>query len=289
MKNLINKNFFFCFIIFWSLEILSQNSKPSASSVQIIFFKKEYKNASVLLNSGETLLGEIQDFESPNTIEIVTPNFNISDIEANLNLDRKKIKFRKNENDSYINLPSESINQISLFDNDLNEEIVFKRLEIVGYINGEIKKRDREVFLPLIKSDSINLFGYHLYSNGRYSTTIVYLNNPKTNQAITPFEVSLMELAFNKNLLSKKFTESFRFASENCKPFMEWLDETMINNIIKKSEAKEKYKNLLSQIKEGKKKLKTNSQKTAFELKKYEEYYILPFVEIINEYKQKCK
>ena len=48
--------------------------------VEFYFGKKEYVPATVQLTNGKTLMGEVQDFDSPNIIEIRDFGFKPSDI-----------------------------------------------------------------------------------------------------------------------------------------------------------------------------------------------------------------
>jgi hypothetical protein len=89
------------------------------SEINFYFGKVDYINATVNLIDGKRLLGEVQDFDSPNFIEFTNPyDFNPSTLESNNNLDRKKIKFRRNSSEKFRAIPSDSINYITYFDNE---------------------------------------------------------------------------------------------------------------------------------------------------------------------------
>lgn len=286
------KKRFFVFVgfLFWVQNIQSQN-------VQFYLGKPDFDNATVLLINGQTLIGEVQDFNSPNSVEFNNNNpFDITtspteELEQNLNLDRKKIKFRKNKNDSFRLIPSDSIDIIQFFDEDLNKNFEYKRLKITKSVNGEIKETNRTIFLPIFKKDSINLYGYHLYSNGKYATTIFYLNNPKDNIAICPYDLRFVELFTAKKKLIERIISSYKFVSGDCPNFHKWLDEKFYGETEEavKKEYKQYYSTTRKEIKEGKKNLKTKEEKKEFEEQKWAEYYIKTFTPAIEKYKELCK
>lgn len=286
------KKRFFVFVgfLFWVQNIQSQNA-------QFYFGKTDFDNATVLLTNGQTLLGEVQDFNSPNTVEFKNNNpFNMTmsateELEQNLNLDRKKIKFRKSKNDAFRLIPSDSIDIIQFFDEELNKNLEFKRLKIVKSVNGEIKETKRTLFLPVFKKDSINLYGYHLYSNGQYATTIFYLNNPKDNTAVSPYDIRFVELFTAKKKLTERIISSYKFVSGNCPSFHKWLDEKFYDETEEtlKKEYKQYYNTTRKDIKEGQKNLKTKEEKKEFEQQKWAEYYMKTFTPAIEKYKEVCK
>ena len=58
------------------------------SDIQFYFGKKEYVPATVQLSNGTTLMGEVQDFDSPNIVEIRDFGFKPSDLENDINYNR---------------------------------------------------------------------------------------------------------------------------------------------------------------------------------------------------------
>jgi hypothetical protein len=258
------------------------------SQVVFYFGKPDYGNATVLLTDGKTMIGEVQDFSSPNSVE-----FNgavgsaTEEFEQSFNFDRKKIKFRKNKNDSFRLIPSDSIDIIQFFDEDLNKTFEFKRLKIFKSSNGEIRESKRTVFLPLFKKDAISLYGYHVYTSGHYATTIVYINNPKDNIALNPYELNIAELLTARKTLTARITGSYKFVSKNCPDFHQWLDEKLIEEY--ETIFKPYYKATRQEVKEGKKKLKTKQEKRALENQKWTEFYIKLVSPTVEKYKEFCK
>ena len=179
------KKLFLLFFIAIALNSFSQNGRMNqqTSCVEFYFGKKDYVPATVQLTNGKTLMGEVQDFDSPNIIEIRDFGFKPSDLENDINYNRKKIRFRKNAEDTSIQISADSINYITHFDTETKEIKEFKRLNIlITKNNGEIEKTDRVVFLPLIKKDSINFYGYNMIAQGKYVRTVFYLNNSLSNR-----------------------------------------------------------------------------------------------------------
>ena len=220
----MKKRFFvFVGLLIWSQSIQSQ--------MRFYFGKPDFSNSTVLLNDGKILVGEVQDFSSPNTVEF-SGGMAMSaseGFESNFNFDRKKIKFRKSKTDSFRFIPSDSIDIIHFFDEELNKTVEYKRLKIVKSINGKITETKRTIFLPVFKKDAINLYGYHVYMNGRYATTIFYLNNPKDNIAINPYDLSIVEVLAARKKSKERVISCYKFVSENCQSFHKWLDEEFIN------------------------------------------------------------
>lgn len=263
------------------------------SEINFYFGKVEYINATVNLIDGKRLLGEVQDFDSPNFIEFTNPyDFNPSTLESNSNLDRKKIKFRRNSSEKFRAIPSDSINYITYFDNELNKVKEFKRLHILKTkSNGEIVDSGNTIFLPLIKNDSINFYGYNITIKGtnKYARTIFYMNNPKDNFAINPLDFSLMDMIVNKNKIQSKVINAIKAIVKDCPEFTAKLDTKQDVTKEMEKDALQKYQEMEKQIAEGKKNLKTRREKNAFEAEVYTDYYLKPFLNLTNDYKKMCK
>jgi len=277
-------------LIFIGLLFLVQ--KFQSQDIKITIGKTNFDNASVLLTNGNTLFGEVQDFNSPNTVEIVGNPFSFTlsateELEKDLNLDRKKIKFRKTKEDPYRLISADSIDTISFFDEEINKNREFKRLQIVKSVNGNVSVTNRTIFLPVFKKDSINLYGYHLYSNGQYATTIFYLNNPKDNLAVAPYDMRFNEIFAARKKLIERIVSSYKYISGNCPAFHEWLDEQYYSETDKGT--RDDYKAIQKDIKNGKKGLKSKEKKQEFEREKWIEFYLKTFTPAIEKYKELCK
>lgn len=263
------------------------------SDINFYFGKVEFINATVNLIDGKRLLGEVQDFDSPNFIEFTNPyDFDPSTMESNNNLDRKKIKFRRNASDKYRTIPSDSINYITYFDSELNKVKEFKRLHILkAKSNGEIVDSGNTVFLPLIKNDSINFYGYNITIKGagKYVRTVFYMNNPKDNFAINPLDFSLMDFMVNKSKIHSKVINAIKAIAKDCPEFTRMLDTKQDVTKEMEKDAIQKYQEMEKQIDEGKKKLKTKKEKNAFEAEVYTDYNLKPFLNLTEEYKKMCK
>ena len=213
-------------------------------------------------------------------------------MESNNNLDRKKIKFRRNASEKFRTIPSDSVNYITYFDNELNKVKEFKHLHILkAKSNGEIVDSGNTVFLPLIKSDSINFYGCNITIKGtdKYARTVFYMNNPKDNFAINPLDFSLMDLIGNKNKIHSKVINAIKAIVKDCPEFTSKLDAKQDVSKEMENDALQKYKEMEKQVAEGKKKLKTKKEKNAFEAEVYTDYYLRPFLNLTDDYKKTCK
>ena len=286
------KKLFLLFFIASTLNSFSQNSRinQQTSGVQFYFGKKEYIPATVQLSNGTTLMGEVQDFDSPNFIEIRDFGFKPSDLENDINYNRKKIRFRKNAEDASIQIPADSINYITHFDTETKEIKEFKRLKILKTKNnGEIEETDRVVFLPLIKKDSINFYGYNMVAQGKHLRTVFYLNNSKDNLAINPLDFNMMDLFKNQSKIGQEVINAIKVVTKDCPEFQKTLDQKMDVSEEMKKDAMQKYKKMQSDIEEGQKNLKTKKEKREFESNVFENYYLEPFVKLTESYKNTCK
>lgn len=277
-------------LIFIGLLLLTQ--KIQSQDIKITLGKTDFDNASVLLTNGKTLIGEVQDFNSPSTIEIVGNPFSFTmsateELEKDLNLNRKQIKFRKSKDDQYKLISADSIDTINFFDDELNKNLEFRRLQIVRSINGKINETKRTIFLPVFKKDSINLYGYHLYSSGQYATTIFYLNNPKDNLAIAPYDMRFNEIFSARKKLIERIVSSYKFVSGNCTTFHDWLDKKFYSQTSEIN--RDDYKKLQKEIKKGKKSFKSKEEKLEYEREKWTEFYVKTFTPAIKKYKELCK
>ncbi|CCG53223.1 Protein of unknown function [Flavobacterium indicum GPTSA100-9 = DSM 17447] len=283
----MTKYLFHFFLILSSSCTLSQE-KPI---VELYFGKTKYIPATVELNNGKVIMGEVQDFDSPNLVKINNPfGFEPKELEPEFNLDRKKIKFRTNASEKEIQISADSIDQISYFDKELNEVKEFKRLQILKTNNnGEIYNSGKSFFLPLIKKDSINYYGYNVIFENRYVRTVFYMNNSKDNLAINPLDFSLADLFKKESTLQTEIINILKYITKDCPEFHKKIEEKPDVTKEMKKDALQKYKKMESDIKEGKKKLKTSKEKIAFESEVYSNFYLTPFMIITEDYKNLCK
>lgn len=197
----------FTILSFTFLDCLkAQVSEQHSSNLIFNFREKDFNNAIVYLNDGTQLLGEVRDFGSPNTIEIINFDFGtpLSDIEEEINFNNKKIRFRKNENEEEIFLAAEDIDAITFFDEKLNEKVEFKRLNIYrSNTKGINEKTDRIIFAPLINDDAISTYGFSLFYGKEYGYTFFYFANGKSNDAISPYDFAILEI-LKKDFLRKE-------------------------------------------------------------------------------------
>jgi hypothetical protein len=286
------KNIFLLVICVFSANVFSQNANTryQQSDIQFYFGKKEYIPATVQLSNGTTLMGEVQDFDSPNIVEIRDFGFKPSDLENDVNYNRKKIRFRKNAEDASIQISADSINYITHFDIETKEIKEFKRLKILKTKNnGEIEETDRVVFLPLIKKDSINFYGYNMVAQGKYLRTVFYLNNSKDNLAINPLDFNMMDLFKNQSKIGQEVVNAIKQVTNDCPEFQKTLDQKMDVSEEMKKDAMQKYKKMQSDVDEGKKNLKTKKEKREFESNVFSNYYLEPFIKLTESYKTTCK
>lgn len=287
------KNILFLVLFTYSLNCISQNPNnrsQASSGVQFYFGKKEFVPATVQLSNGKTLMGEVQDFDSPNVVEIRDFGFKPSDLENDVNYNRKKIRFRKNATDESIQIPADSINYITHFDIETKETKEFKRLKILRTKNnGEIEETDRVIFLPLIKKDSINFYGYNMEMQGKYVRTVFYLNNSKDNFAINPLDFNMSDLFKNQDRIALEVVNAVKIVTKDCPEFQKTLDQKMTITEEMKNNAMQRYNKMQSDVNEGKKKLKTKKEKKKFEGDVFADYYLEPFVVLTESYKTTCK
>lgn len=286
------KKIFLLFLFGSTLNTFSQNDgiNRQTSTIQFYFGKKEFIPATVQLSNGKTLMGEVQDFDSPNIVEIRDFGFKPSDFENDINYNRKKIRFRKNANDESIQISADSINYITHFDTETKEIKEFKRLKILKTKNnGEIEETDHVVFLPLVIKDSVNFYGYNITSQGKYLRTVFYLNNSKDNFAINPLDFNMMDLFKNQDKIAQEVINAIKVVTKDCPEFHKILDQKLDFTEEMKKDALAKYKKMQSDVEQGKKNLKTKKEKIEFEGNVFGNYYLEPFVKLTEAYKNTCK
>lgn len=280
-------------IILFSLLILSITFAQSQEKpiVEFYFGKTNYIPATVQLNNGKVLMGEVQDFDSPDLVKVNNPfGFEPKDLESEFNLDRKKIKFRTNASEKEIYIYSDSINQITHFDTELNQVKEFKRLRILKTNNnGEVYDSGKSCFLPLIKKDSISYYGYNLIVENKYARTVFYMNNSKDNFAINPLDFSMMDILKKESKLQTEVINAVKYITKDCTEFHKIIETKPEITKEMKKDALQKYKQMEQDVKEGKKKLKTKREKVAFESEVFSSYYLTPFMTITKEYNTLCK
>ena len=220
------------------------------------FANAKYKNATIYYNDGQFEKGLINSFLENNLFDF---NF-FGTFEEGLIYNDKSIKFKINEDAETKKILIGDIDKIILHYDGFDKE--YKALFIRNISRkGVIEESKTRIFLPLLRSGKINLYGfyhretYRSYDGNRSSsnttiTEIFYLQNANENYAIDYYNVELQDFFSLRDRLANPLKELFK----DCPELVEKVHTSFYED-----------KNL---SKEEKKKMKEQSKATFKALKK---------------------
>lgn len=237
--------------------------------------KAQTYKGTILFNDGTTKTGIIKSF-----IEDKIINLNlIDDLEHELNLDDKNLKFKENETDEFQKIAIDEIDEVIL-KNTTYKVILLKDLTSTG----ELKENGKKVFLPYVREGAINIFGirYVETSSGGIPATSMalksirfYYQNTKEKYAINYQNIGTLDLFTFKKRFANPLIDLFK----DCPEIVENLENFLANkkDSFNKNGSKERYKKLKKEFK----KLPKEEKKKLEVIHKYNFYYIEDF---INQY-----
>jgi len=175
------------------------------------FANAKYQNATIYYNDGQFEKGLINSFLENNLFDF---NF-FGTFEEGLIYNDKSIKFKINEDAETKKILIGDIDKIMLHYEGFDKE--YRALFIRNISRkGVIEESKTRIFLPLLRSGKINLYGfyhretYRSYDGNRSSssttiTEIFYLQNANENYAIDYYNVELQDFFSLRDRLCKSF------------------------------------------------------------------------------------
>lgn len=187
-------------------------------------FSQTYKG-TILFNDGTSKTGSIKSF-----IEDKIINLNlIDDLEHELNLDDKNLKFKEHETDEFQKIAIDEIDEVIL-KNITYKVIILKDLTSTG----ELKENGKKVFLPYVRKGVINIFGlrYTETTAGNIPSTTMntrslrfYYQNPKENYAINYQNIGTLDLFTFK----KRYAKPLILLFKDCPEIVNDLESFLAN------------------------------------------------------------
>lgn len=142
--------------------------------------------------------------------------------EQEFNLDDKSLKFKKSKDGEIVSYTMNDIKELQLKEG--NSLQIYRPLQLKTIDKkGIIVDKKIRVWLPLIKEDKINLYGYEYISTSRMNGMVdmdhgymFYFQTENSDFVITPFDnISL----FNTKGNNKIFEEFLKYLFESCPNF----------------------------------------------------------------------
>ncbi len=237
-----------------------------------------FQKAEVLFNDGHSEIGFVRSFLEQ---RVMTAGFS-NNLEHELNLDDKIIKFKITEDAETKDLSIDDIKQITIFYEN-NYTAIYRALFLKELDKkGNFKEKSRRVFLPLLKEGKINIYGLRYSTQtgsgaGPYSAEVFYYQNAKENYAVNYFNMGFSAL-FN---IQERTLNPFRSLFKDCQTALTKIDnlQNKWNNATKdeRKAKKEENKKLMKEF--------DNLDKTERDkLLTIHHYYFNDFEKLINAY-----
>ncbi|MCL9805077.1 hypothetical protein NAT51_06080 [Flavobacterium amniphilum] len=239
-----------------------------------------FSKATILFNDGHTETGLVRSFLEQ---RILTAGYS-TNLEHELNLDDKIVKFKVSENAEVKDLSIDDIKQITLLYEN-NYTAVYRVLALKEIDNkGNLRDKSLKVFLPLLKEGKINIYGLRYSgrdSSGSFQEEAFYYQNAKDDYAINYYNVGLFSLFSMKERILNPFRQLF----SDCPSAV-----TEIENMEKKflSSTKEDLKASREEQKQLTKEFNNLSKEEKKDLLKIHHYKFNMFEKMISHY-EKCQ
>ncbi|MCU4187833.1 hypothetical protein M9Q43_01495 [Flavobacterium sp. HXWNR29] len=266
--------------------MLYSQTYQSGTGINLFRINSNYVSAEVEYNSGEIKKGLISGFIENENIEILNLS-QFSNFESQLNIDDDKFKFKKDENSKPEKLNKNELSRITLIKGTSNKNFYLKEVYTLDIKTKKLKSLDRKVWLPKLRSNQkIDVFGFNLFLNNRYTYTYYYLT--LENDKVIRFFDDKMRLCgyeCGKEYYSNFLNEVFVRSCEEMKvPVQEYMDSMTKENIKKTFKEKD------NKIKEIKKDKNLKSEERAKLILETEENFVLqPIQDLISIHEDKCK
>ena len=279
------KSRLFLGLLFFQLLLYSQTYQ-SGTGINLFRINSNYVSAEVEYNSGEIKKGLISGFIENENIEILNLS-QFSNFESQLNIDDDKFKFKKDENSKPEKLNKNELSRITLIKGTSNKNFYLKEVYAIDIKTKKLKSLDRKVWLPKLRSNQkIDVFGFNLFLNNRYTYTYYYLTL-ENDKVIRFFDdkMGLCGYECGKEYYSNFLNEVFVRSCEEMKvPVQEYMDSMTKENIKKTFKEKD------NKIKEIKKDKNLKSEERAKLILETEENFVLqPIQDLISIHEDKCK
>lgn len=255
-----------------------------SQDIQFWYGEKQYIPAKLIYENGKILTGEILDFNCPLDIEIYDPiklNFDKFE-EIHHAYKRNNIEFRESANNKSINIKSDSLIQIQYLNNEIYGQITFNRVKFYKLKkDGTLKETNDFLFLPLIKSDKINFYGYGIVNKNTLYSCMMYIQNNSNNKVFCLNDINLIDFFNYKKNFQLNFKNCFKALNPNCYEFNKYIDSLNLDEFGNLSEYKQKEKEFRNEAK----KLKTKNDRNQFVTHKLlTEYYYPKFEKLFQKF-----
>lgn len=246
-----------------------------AQEIKFFVGEKTYIPAELVFYNGEIQKGEILDFNTPQTVEIDKNNplmfgkFG----EIHKAYKRTSIEFKGSSNEIK-KIDSNLIKEIHYLKNKLYGEVIFRRLNLITIDkNGKTNNTNNYLFLPLVKEDKINFYGYGIVVNNKNYTTMMYIQNNNSSDVYCLNDFNLFDIFHYKENLIKNIKYSFQNINPNCDIFNEFVVNYDIKENGSLKELNEKQKEIVKESKS----IKDLQQRNIFVTAQLLDWYYLKF------------
>lgn len=279
-------------ILIFSVNAFSQKK-------DIYYGKKATLKAEVILESGETKNGFIENFEIP---RIGGDLQSVTSIEKRFNFTSKEINFKTTATSAKEPIKIENIKRIIILDADDSERLIYDKMKLKT-INAQLEviDLDKTVLLPLQQEGKLSLYGFSVTmmstnnlqgfgAANHYALTlfIPYIKNKNSDYAYLPFDINRMNL-FNIGTLENKFKIAVEEATKDCPEFSQYMKDNYEKmEKMDKKELKKQYFEKEDKKKEIRKTVKNKDMQNFLQAKVDSEYGMKPYIQIVDQYNSTC-
>jgi len=266
----------------------AQNKKKDAEFIPVEITKENGETENVLLRGvysprHESYVGVIGQSYKPNSMYPMNLHFeykNIEDIdeESDKKPEIKKIKFN-------------DLKKIRVLDYQQGDIVGYEKLKILEFDSDmKLGHKNYEILAPILYEGKINMYGFDLYINNFYMSTLIYLKKDGDPYAVMPIDYDRNSILKMK-ASSERFIKSLRQIGGKCTPFSNYIDE-----LEKKFEKESVTKEMARGSWEYSKKVRNENKETNVPLSKRRreldkgnhDYTVNYIQEVIDVYEKNC-
>lgn len=183
------------------------------------------------------------------------------------------------------------LKKIRVLDYQQDDIVGYEKLKIIEF-DSDMKPRHKnyEVLAPIIYEGKINMYGFDLYINNYYMSTLIYLKKDGDPYAVMPVDYDRNSILKMK-ASSDRFIASLRQIGGKCSPFSNYIDE-LEKKFEKESITKEMARGAWEYSKKVRKENKESDvplSKRTKQLDKGNHDYAVNYIQdVIDAYEKNC-
>lgn len=259
----------------------------SFAQEDVYFGRKKSIPAEIIMENGDVKTGFLQNFQNPKYVH--ADMLLLGNIEKKLRFEIDEFNFKEEQSSAVEKISINDLKRIVILAQDGSKKLVFDKMKLKTInVKGEIVDVQKTVVLPLEQEGKTNLYGINIVfmQNNRYTNNIFLPYMKKADEEYGYIVIDLNRVNFfNLGKIDDKLKKAIYEVTKDCAPFSDNLDARI-------KEFEDDVKTARKEAFEKKKELKklAKSRGEGFDAMKIDhEYASMPYMDLLDEYKQKCK